>query len=316
MIARKIAERIGQPGLIDTLADELTNSELTSILLEVFNRKAQQMSAADLLRVYQQNRFVKPADVDVAALRFLEDQMLSVFDAFGFQPIELSPVAPLGSCSVVAPADQNKILSATRQSEVVADATNALALHIADLKHNHQRTTSSEHLRFSTIHRHIRTPPVPNLPGMRPHFKIACFTTAGRDKGDYQFEKEVLAEQIAMMTHFFRETLHIDSLMFRLYPRKGYPTPATFVHKLEDYLRQQPGNIPVEVIADAGNDNNYYKGLQYKMVITLHGQTIDIGDGGFVDWTQQLLQNRKERLLTSGVGIELLYRLLNPTAWI
>ena len=314
MIARKIAERIGRPDLIETLATELTSSELTSLLLDVLNRKTRQMSAADLLRVYQQNRFVKPADINVVGLRALENQVLAIFDAFGFQVVELSPVAPLGSCSVVATADQNKVLSATRQTEVVADATNALALHIADLKRNRQSRFVSERLRFSTIHRHIRTPPVPNLPGMRPHFKIACFTTAGRDTGNYQFEKEALTEQIAMMTAFFRDTLHIGSLEFRLYPRNGYPDPVAFVHNLADYLRQQPNTIPVEVIADARSDNNYYKGLQYKMVITNDGQPIDIGDGGFVDWTQQLLQNRKERLLISGIGIELLYRLLNPTA--
>jgi hypothetical protein len=32
--------------------------------------------------------------------------------------------------------------------------------------------------------------------------------------------------------------------------------------------------------------------------------TVDVGDGGAVDWTQQLLTNRKERLVTSGLGLE------------
>jgi hypothetical protein len=27
-------------------------------------------------------------------------------------------------------------------------------------------------------------------------------------------------------------------------------------------------------------------------------------DGGFTDWTQQLMSNRKERLMTSGLGSE------------
>jgi hypothetical protein len=31
---------------------------------------------------------------------------------------------------------------------------------------------------------------------------------------------------------------------------------------------------------------------------------VDVGDGGFVDWTQRLLGNRKERLLISGIGID------------
>ena len=57
-------------------------------------------------------------------------------------------------------------------------------------------------------------------------------------------------------------------------------------------------------------DNNYYKGVQYKVVIEHKGQQFDIGDGGFVDWTQQLLQNKKERMFTTGIGVELLWRLM------
>jgi hypothetical protein len=35
-------------------------------------------------------------------------------------------------------------------------------------------------------------------------------------------------------------------------------------------------------------------------------------EGGFVDWTQTLLGDRKERLLTSAVGLDLLVRLTEP----
>ncbi|MBD2702796.1 hypothetical protein IC229_19270 [Spirosoma sp. BT702] len=311
MIGKKIAERIGRPDLIDILTNELTGSELTSLLLDVFNQKTKQLSPADLLKTYQTNRFVKPADINPLEIRQLENQTLAIFDQFGFSPVELSPVAPLGSCSVVATADQNKILSATRQTEVMADATNALALHIADLKRSTQQQ-KGQLLRFSTIHRHLRTPTLPDIPGFRSHFKIACFVTSGRDSGNYQFEKEALTEQISMMTVFFRDTLQIDTLRFQLYPRHGYTDPVGFVTTLGNHLHEQLGNVAIDVMADGINDNNYYKGLQYKMTITLQGQTIDIGDGGFVDWTQQFLQNKKERLLTAGIGIELLYRLLQP----
>jgi hypothetical protein len=38
----------------------------------------------------------------------------------------------------------------------------------------------------------------------------------------------------------------------------------------------------------------------------------NIGDGGFTDWTQQLLSNQKERLLISGLGSERLCFLFAP----
>ena len=31
---------------------------------------------------------------------------------------------------------------------------------------------------------------------------------------------------------------------------------------------------------------------------------LELGDGGFTDWTAQLLGNRKERLLVSGYGVD------------
>ncbi|MDO6431893.1 hypothetical protein Q4E93_14905 [Flavitalea sp. BT771] len=32
-------------------------------------------------------------------------------------------------------------------------------------------------------------------------------------------------------------------------------------------------------------------------------------DGGFVDWTQQLPEDRKERMLIGGFGLDLLFRI-------
>jgi hypothetical protein len=56
--------------------------------------------------------------------------------------------------------------------------------------------------------------------------------------------------------------------------------------------------------------NNYYTGLQFKVVIQVKGQEWEIADGGFTTWTQLLLGNKKERLLISGFGLELLKRVL------
>jgi hypothetical protein len=58
-------------------------------------------------------------------------------------------------------------------------------------------------------------------------------------------------------------------------------------------------------------ENEYYKGIQYKVDITLNNKVYEIGDGGFVDWTQQLLQNKKERFLITGFGFEFMYRILH-----
>src|ERR1700749_3896670 len=93
-----------------------------------------------------------------------ELESLRFFRERGFQPVELSPLAPFGSCSVVATVDQDKVVSAIRNTEVVADATNILALHLA---------AGGQEMRLCTVHRHVRTQPF-GKKGFLPHFKIGC----------------------------------------------------------------------------------------------------------------------------------------------
>src|SRR5262245_29113720 len=133
-IVAKILDRIGQPDLVSVLTKDLTGTELNTILLEVFTDVTSKLSPPLLLNRYQLNRFVKPSDLPVLELKRMELEVLELFDRLNFEPIELSPVSVLGSCSVVATADQDKVLTALRGTEVLADATNAMALHISDLK--------------------------------------------------------------------------------------------------------------------------------------------------------------------------------------
>jgi hypothetical protein len=44
--------------------------------------------------------------------------------------------------------------------------------------------------------------------------------------------------------------------------------------------------------------------LQFTIIVNLNGQQIHIGDGGFVDWSQKMLNNKKERMLISAIGLE------------
>jgi hypothetical protein len=111
---QNILDRIGQPKLLEQLSKKLSGSELNSLLLEAMRIKTSNCSPAQLLKHYQLNRFVKPADLPAMELRQTELDLLKIFQKSSFTPLELSPVTILGACSVVAPADQKKILSALR----------------------------------------------------------------------------------------------------------------------------------------------------------------------------------------------------------
>lgn len=52
------------PDLLDALVERLNPTDLQSLLLEVYHRRATRVTPAHLLQQYEQNRFVCPAQID------------------------------------------------------------------------------------------------------------------------------------------------------------------------------------------------------------------------------------------------------------
>lgn len=301
-IAQKISEKAGMPDMVRLLSAMLNSSELSSLLLEVHRQRSLRITPAALLQQYRNNRFVQPAETDMVSLLEKELQVLKLLQAQHYLPLELSPVAQFGSCSVVGTVNQNKIISAGRNTEVLADATNALALHIADIR---QRNHTDVISRYCTVQRHLRAVHLPQK-GYSPHFKIACMVAAGRDTGNYAFELLCLREQLLNIHILLTEVFNVQDLYVRMQPRAGYTMGDHFIKAQQQYLADLPFEIQWN---DAVAENNYYKGLQFKVYIRLQGSVAEIADGGFVDWTQQLMGNGKERCLISGIGLSLLHTL-------
>lgn len=311
-VTRKLLEKLGSPELLKWLAEGLSGTELNTLLLDVLREKAKATSAPALLKKYQLNRFVKPADLPVLELKKTELELLTLFKKHHFEPIELSPVSILGSCSVVALADQHKILSALRGTEVLADATNAMALHVSDLKKRKLWVPGNpaEKLRFGTIQRHVRTQSI-TAAGFTPHFKIGGFVTSGLDTGSFMFEKESLLEQIQLMYAIYKGYYDVQGLSFRFLCRSGYADPSRLAREVRDHILLRLPDLDIEIVDKPEKEISYYKGIQYKTDIKWNNNTFEIADGGFVDWTQQILQNRKERFLIGGIGFEYMFRVMN-----
>jgi hypothetical protein len=300
-ILEKIQHRTGID-LVTILAEELSGSELNSLLLEVFDKKASQLKPSQLLQQYRTNRFVQPAAVDVLQLRAKETRTLQLLEQHGFVPLELSPVSLLGTCSAVAPVSQKKIISATRGTEVLSDATNAIALHIAAQKKQKEAATVQQ---YCTTHRHVRTPPV-KIKGHSPHFTIACWVSAGPDTGSYTFETNAIREHFQILQAVLKQVFHVEVQYFKLQPRTGYKQGDQLLSRAFDNIRN---DFPV-VLDTSAAANDYYQGIQYKAIIRVDGEEIEIADGGFVNWTQQLLENKKERCFITGLGIDYLSQIM------
>ncbi|MFN0176440.1 MAG: hypothetical protein ACKVU0_17505 [Saprospiraceae bacterium] len=308
LLLKRISDKTGIPNLVDVLSERLSASDLNSLLLSVFSRKSSQISPGELLQNYQRNRFVKPAGVDAVGFSEFSLHWLKAAQAFGFEPLQLSPLSPLGTCSVVATAHQDKIVSALRSTEVVADATNVLALESATRRKADGFPTKPLH--FSTLHRHVRAQEIPNLPGFSTHFSILGLTSAGRDTGSFNFEKDCLKQQIQFYKTYFEENIGATSVKIRLKNLKG-PGENRMFQSVHSFLQQTDPGWTLETQDSTQTEQVYYQGLQFKIVIPNPlGLDVEIADGGFTNWTQQLTGHKKERLLISGIGLEWLYKML------
>jgi hypothetical protein len=283
------------------LAQGLAASELWSLLLNVAERRAVQRTASSLLQQWEKDRFVCPAYIDQRALNELDGHLLAA--AADFEALELSPLAPLGSCSAIALASQNKIVATMRGTEVVSDPTNLLALESA----SRLRRDAAQVIKLATNHRCVRAQAVPKLPGYAAHFRIFCMTTAGHERKDHGLLVESLAEHIR--THL--------AALNRL-EQHGYGFPDRRVKILADAAHTRLG----ERIAAGVNDtsvvletlaHDYYDGLRFMISArSSTGEHLPLIDGGSFDWLRKLNSNNKLIFVASGLGSQLaayLYRL-------
>lgn len=284
---------------IDRLA-RLSQSDFNSFMLEVYRRRTDKLKPAEVLKQFADNRFAAPSGIDPVAYLRLETDILTMAKEANIQPVLLSPVAPLGNSSVYGTVDQNNVVSATRGTEVLADSTNMLATIVADrIKRGEVDNQDGVHL-CSTD----RLSRAQNYSGARSfaHFGLYGMVSSGKDRGSYQCEKELLAKQFAFYRGFFGTRFRAETSIM-LYKRSGYPDSDGFFGRMFDFVSSRLPDIPISKI-DADSENLYYKGLNFKIFATVDNETIEVGDGGFVDWTQRMLGNRKERCLISGIGLD------------
>jgi len=278
----------------------IPQSDLTTMLMGVHAQTCARQTPAELLKHYDQNSFTKPSPLSPVKLNMQEHTLLSMAEEQGFLPVLLSPAAQLGSCSAVAAVSQNKILSAIRSTEIIADPTNMLALHICnEIKHG--RVSNNAPVHFCASSRVVRGQKF-GRKDLVQHFSIFGMVSAGQDSGSYGFEALCLAKHINFYQSFF--TFNFNSpISLTLRARKGYADAKGLVTRMQEKLQNEFPNLHIE-IEDSPSYNEYYAGLQFTLYVHINGERMTIGDGGFVDWAKKLLGQKKERMLISALGID------------
>jgi hypothetical protein len=296
---RRIIEDSGHPDLVDVLAG-MPGADLTSLLLEVMRQRASRLSAPDLLRRYGASRFVVPGPVSPADVGKAERLLVAALPET-FELVTLSPLVPFGTHAVLAPVDQNNVVSTVRGTEVAADPTAALALEAAVRRQDLLRDNpqADEAVRLAARQRVIRTQRFTE-PGAYAHFELFALVTAGRPHGGLDFERAAAAEHaaIAAAASLAAGATAVEIAMTNFSDGQ--------MSAVADHVKQtvEAEGIRVTDYPQRPSGRGYYDNVCFKIFATVEGSPIEVGDGGLVDWTQKLLSNRKERLFISGIGLE------------
>jgi hypothetical protein len=297
---RRVTGAAGGSQVLEALGGRLSGADLTTLLLEAFRRRADRLGPADVLRRYRSDRFVAPAAVGFAALRRTEDAMLGALPD-DFEALVLAPVLPLGAHTATGDVDPRNVIATIRGTEVAADPTNGLALEGAVRRAAllSESPRSAEPVRLAASQRVTRAQVFAG-PISFAHFQLFGMVTAGRDTGSRSFERQHLAEHLRFAAHALGALgLPQVTIAITCLDESGQQVLAA----IRSALAASPGTEVTEA-PERASGRAYYRGLCFKVFVGSGAERIEVGDGGFVDWTARLLASKKERLLISGYGID------------
>jgi hypothetical protein len=326
-ITDRIARDVGVPRLAEILSDELSASDLQSLMLEVYRARAGRASL-------RSTPLTDPCSID--ARKLAEFDRAAFAAAAEFEAIELSPVAPFGSTCALGGIDQNNVITTIRNVEILGDSTEALAIECA----RRRKRDRVKAVRLACSHRMIRMQPF-DTPGFTPHFRLFAMVSAGRSS-----EADMLCEHVGVYLELCRalkmknplveisdlsltETMLAERGVTRDDVRKAVrahwfgsgqrfldehgialTAPAhPIAERVFATLRPQYPETEFKLNVDRLEGLGYYAGLCLRISPEApDGARYPVIDGGFTDWTARMMSDRKERLLTSGIGTEFVCR--------
>ncbi len=299
----RIVRESGVHDLVDILSTRLSPTDLQSLMMEVYRRRAGQILPGGLLSRFEQDRFSQPAAVSPRATSDLEHLVWAALPE-GYEGIELSPLCPMGTNSVVATVDQRKVVTTDAQHRGCGRFD--------------QRPCPGLRTEAPAPPGGQEHPVHAGQPGQLPasgsgsgvrqprgaaHFRLIGLASAGRDEGSFAFETRSLCEQIGFFVDVvgrakpgWRARVAVTDLCGR--------SPVWETEVLTTLADRFP-DLVVEMDSSRASGRGYYVDACYKLFFTAdQGKEIEVGDGGCTTWTRQLLSDAKERLVISGLGAE------------
>jgi hypothetical protein len=299
--SRNAIERVWAQVLADprpSLEQQLDPSDLHTLLMSVSKARASAVTPARLMHRWQHDRFVRPSAADPRRLWRVEARLWELLPD-EFDAIDLSPVAPLGTCSAMAPVDQHRIISTTRGSEVLSDPTNVLALEAAFRR----KRDPTRPVHLAACHRVIRAQPFQGE-GLFQHFRLLVLLSSGRDRGSGSTEADMLTSHLRYWIHAVTDTAPGTSVISEFTCFDSRVLLERFHDTVVGALEPLLGQSTVREDPTRQRARGYYQTGAIRIAVERKSQLVEIGDGGFTDWTAKLMADNKERCLISSIATE------------
>ena len=294
---RRVWSRL-PPGAQSVLEDELSPTDLQSLLLDLVRTRAHRATPASVRRRWQQDRFVQPSPVDPRRLAEVNLHLWRLLPP-EFEGLALSPVTPLGTCAAVDATDQNRVLSTVRSSEVISDQTNVLALEAA-----RQRSAGRPEAHLAASHRVLRHQQFRHRDA-RPHFELFALASSARATGSARTEAELLVKHLRFWGKAV-PALVDDEVVVDL----TVIDDAALGERIRDTVQPQLPGLHLRDAPRRTHGIGYYRAAAFKIILCSDdGSESELGDGGFTAWTAALTADAKERCLISCVSSERLAQL-------
>ena len=307
----RIARQLAEGDAVEGLMQGLPPTDLQSLMLHVYRTRSAKRSPSEILAQYERSLMLRPSAADPRVL--IEIERMALESAAAFEALDLAPISPLGINTVFGRIDQNNCLATVRNAEVMADPTTVKALECARRRRAGQNGT----IRLCSRSRQLRLQPFDG-PGFSPHFGLFAMVSAGRDRGGLEFEIESLREHLKVYLDLLSRLTTIGyrfeevSVSISDTARDATRLKRAEMEILEP-LSRSASAVTFRLDHAREQGRGYYKGLCLSINATdPTGQRCNLGDGGFTDWTTRLLSNAKERLLVSGMGIEIIPKRFRP----
>jgi len=140
------------------------------------------------------------------------------------------------------------------------------------------------------------------------HFRVFSLCTSGRDRGNYGFETDALYEQVDFYLRLLSESRQLGFLVGQI-----RVTMTPFAGGKVDLLERdviaklavKHGEVAFGIDQERQSGRGYYLWAGFQVnAVDPEGTERFLIDGGFTNWAETLMSNRKERLLISGMGTE------------